>query len=166
MSEEPKDYEYAICPYCKKVADCEHLFVVFDAYDGSVVGGYLFDKMEPLLEKVREFFKDHLARCGVRKDSMEPLDYSVIELWEEMFEGISYYQKNNEKYDMSLVISDRSAISVILCLLPMDAVKAYEPAGMHLGLTYSYYTDENHEENYEAILNSTIYTYLNLDVKL
>lgn len=160
MNEEPKDYEFAVCPYCKKEADCEHLFAVYDAIDNYFLDGYLVDKMEPMIEKVREFFRKHLADREVREDIFEPQDDFFEDSWANILENIEYYTERNEAYDIESIVTDYEVTHLVFCALTLDPVKAYEPMGPFLGLTYSFYTDEDHKEYYDLFLNRLLDYYL------
>jgi len=156
MNEEPKDYELPVCPYCNKEAECEHLFATYDALDNYIMDGYLIDKMEPLIAKVREYFGKHLSGQEVKEDIFEPQSGCFADCWSNILENIEYYTGRNEAYDMESVVTDYDAIRLIIFALPMDPVKAYEPMGPFLGYTYSYYTDEDLEENYKMMLEIII----------
>lgn len=162
MNEEPKDYELPVCPYCNKEAECEHLFATYDALDNYIMDGYLIDKMEPLIAKVREYFGKHLSGQEVKEDIFEPQDGLFDECWSNILQNIEYYVSRNEAYDMESVVNGYDATRLVISALTIDPVKAYEPMGPFLGYTYSYYTDEDHEEYYKMMLEIRIEDFLGI----
>ena len=78
------------CPYCNRSKGCKHLFAIHDETYRHLSGGYLSDKVLPLVENIRQHFEQHIANYGYEKDSYNSDHWAMKELWYQMLDEKDY----------------------------------------------------------------------------
>ena len=162
MSKETEDYEFPTCPFCGMDEECEHLFGAYDAMDYSLVGGYLFDREGPILDVMKEYYREKVKKYGFRNDVFIEDSGFAYEIWKWLLEEKQSRVKDKWDFDLDDCFPLHFAVQAILDCSECERVDANESYGPFLGLSYNYYTDGDMEEIYEAVKNS-IRGYLELE---
>jgi len=163
MDNTPDDYQRPTCPYCGKDTECEHLFGLYDALDLSVVAGYLCELEEPILEIMKDYFREKIEKYGSQPDVFIEDSGFAYEIWLELLGEKEFCADKKEEFDIDNYFPVDLAVKAILDCSECYCEHAYEPWGPFLGSYFYYYTDEDLEEKYLAV-KSSIRDYLELGI--
>jgi len=84
------------CPYCNKKDACKHLFASFNVTFSELGSGYIFDRLDPLLDHIREFLQQHIKKQGFQLDSLKTNNLALDILWFRIVENYRGYSDFEE----------------------------------------------------------------------
>ena len=152
-----------LCPYCSSPDVCEHFFATYDPCGGTIPEGFLKDKLNPLIDVIAKFFKNHISLYGLNKESITDDCYWVEQLWNEILHLHKYYTSSNIEFEFTDLIDHGAACRVILDVSYLERVSYENSDEDSCGDYFTLYTDEDPYEVYNHLLVS-LENYLALHV--
>ncbi len=93
---EPDEYSEPTCPHCNELYECEHMFARFDITFSELRGGYIFNRLDPLIDYTRKFFEKHTKKHGFQHDSFKTDNLALEYLWDRILDNYSDYNDFDE----------------------------------------------------------------------